>query len=75
MTAPVCRDCGAEGFRLTGGRCDGCYEARFRTADEQFDREWAEVVAALPCDLCGCREDDHNSHPLGGACTSCGECP
>lgn len=22
-----CRDCGAEGFRLTDGRCDGCHAA------------------------------------------------
>jgi hypothetical protein len=22
-----CRDCGAQGFRLTDGRCDGCHEA------------------------------------------------
>jgi hypothetical protein len=39
---PTCRECGAVGFRLTNGRCDGCHLARTSTPAGSF-------AALSPC--------------------------
>ena len=49
----TCRYCGAEGFRLRGGACDGCYEsfnatfgrlgAAFREIGRQLRATWPLV--------------------------------
>jgi hypothetical protein len=57
----ACDCCGAEGFRLTGGRCDGCAERRLSEPGRDINLD--ELIHALG-ELHLNEDDDGTAHVL-----------